>query len=134
MSTSTVSRWMSLLGFKYEPHRKCYYHVDSHEKTENDILLNKNKTRLVIMNADATHIINKMRGTIHSIISVMANHKQIIEGYTVDAENKSNNTWNYLLSAIAEQNNPSQLPAWGWSDGSKPQATHMSDGRTVTQS
>jgi hypothetical protein len=34
LHTSTVTRWMSLLGFKYEPRKKCYY-VDTHEKPEN---------------------------------------------------------------------------------------------------
>ena len=32
----TINNWMQLLGFKYEPRKKCYY-VDNHEKPENVI-------------------------------------------------------------------------------------------------
>ncbi len=33
LSIPTIYRWMSLLRFKYEPRKKCYY-VDGHEKPE----------------------------------------------------------------------------------------------------
>jgi hypothetical protein len=33
LSVPTIYRWMCLLGFKYEPQKKCYY-VDGHEKPE----------------------------------------------------------------------------------------------------
>jgi hypothetical protein len=33
LSVPTIYLWMRLLGFKYEPQKKCYY-VDGHEKPE----------------------------------------------------------------------------------------------------
>lgn len=57
-----------------------------------------------VLTADATHITNIMRGSIQSLIAPLADSEQIIEAYSVDAENESINTWNFLLSSIAEYN------------------------------
>ena len=44
LTVSTVNVWMSVLGFKYEPMKKCYY-VDNHESPENVLYRSKFVTR-----------------------------------------------------------------------------------------